>query len=62
MRFDVFYTDADEGHTSLRSTIVDARSETHALKLVRESGFCPTTCTVRSCYPEPQVYEAFELS
>ena len=62
MRFDVFYTDAEEGHTSLRSTIVDARSEVHALKLVRESGFHPTTCTPRSCYPEPRVYKAFVLS
>ena len=63
MRFTVFYTDAEEGHTSLRSTIVDAHSEARALTLVRESGFHPTACTPRasSCYPQ-RAYEAYQLS
>jgi len=62
MRFTVFYTDAEENHTSLRSTIVDARSEARALALVRESGFHPTTCTPRaSSYPQ-RAYEAYQLS
>jgi hypothetical protein len=61
MRFTVFYTDAEEGHKSLRSTIVDARSETRALALVRESGFRGVHVTIRpppSSYPQPRAYEA----
>ena len=57
MRYTVFYTDAEEEHRSLRSTIVDARSEARAFALVRESGFRPTECTPRSSDPEPRAYK-----
>ncbi len=61
MRFTIYYTDAEEGHTSLRSTIVDALSADRALALVRESGFRGVHVTLRpppSSCPQPRAYEA----
>ncbi len=65
MRFTIYYTDPEEGHTSLRSTIVDALSAERALALVRESGFRGVHVVRRPpplSHPQPRAYAANELS